>query len=625
MSGDDDKTRASARTPGTDSAGPLTAAPASVAQIVMNTPQSDAAQAPPSAYMRPAAPNALATGFVLREFEIERVIGEGGFSIVYLAIDRQLARRVAIKEYLPNALAFRTQNLTIVARSERLRPTFEAGLRSFVNEARLLAQFDHPALVKVYRFWEERGTAYMVMPYYQGITLSQWRRLHGAADEAWLRHLLDALLEALEKLHAHNCYHRDIAPDNILLLPGDQPVLLDFGAARQIIGDMTQALTVILKPGYAPVEQYAEIASMKQGAWTDLYALAAVLYFVIAGHAPPQAVGRMVNDELRPAREVGAGGYSIELLGAIDAALSVLPEDRPQNIAAFRLLLSDATRVRARPGGGATPALGVLPTEGTGATRQPARIEPTGFPAERSYAAMYGDPATLTPTPPPRRSLVLIVGAVVVVLAVLFLLFRPSSKVAPQADATPAVGAVSMPATSHEMLQRVFDARSPSIQVRAAASAASMRIGHDELRFGLASNVGGYVYVLLAGTDNNHLWLLFPNASDNDNRIEASATLLLPRPTWRVYAAGPAGTNRLLVLVSPQPRDFSTAGLRIGEPFSEFSQTALLAALARDGPTALVGSAECPAGAGNCDTSFGAAMFEVTEVDAPDPVPAAKK
>jgi serine/threonine protein kinase len=180
----------------------------------------------------------------------------------------------------------------------------------------------------------------MVMPYYQGITLSHWRRQHGAADEAWLRRLLHPLLDALAQLHAQNCYHRDIAPDNILLLPGDHPVLLDLGAARRIIGDMTQALTVILKPGYAPVEQYAEVPSMKQGAWTDLYALAAVLYFVIAGRAPPPAVGRMMNDEMRPAREVGAGNYSEELLSAIDAALTVLPEQRPQNIDVFRTLLA---------------------------------------------------------------------------------------------------------------------------------------------------------------------------------------------------------------------------------------------------------------------------------------------
>ncbi|HUL67269.1 MAG TPA: serine/threonine-protein kinase [Burkholderiaceae bacterium] len=285
------------------------------------------------------APNALGPGFNLREFEIERVIGDGGFSIVYLAIDRQLVRRIAIKEFMPRELAVRTRDLTIVPKSERVHEAFEAGLRSFVNEARLLARFDHRSLVKVYRFWEERGTAYMVMPYYQGITLSHWRRQHGAADEAWLRRLLQPLLDALAQLHAQNCYHRDIAPDNILLLPGDHPVLLDLGAARRIIGDMTQALTVILKPGYAPVEQYAELPSMKQGAWTDLYALAAVLYFVITGRAPPPAVGRMVNDEIRPAREVGAGRYSEELLGAIDAALTVLPEERPQNIDAFRALL----------------------------------------------------------------------------------------------------------------------------------------------------------------------------------------------------------------------------------------------------------------------------------------------
>jgi serine/threonine protein kinase len=289
MNVDDDKTRFGGASPLPPS-------------VPVKTPESPASAGGPA-----TAPNALGPGFDLREFEIERVIGEGGFSIVYLAIDRHLVRRIAIKEYMPSALALRTRDLTIVPKSERVRETFEAGLRSFVNEARLLAQFDHPSLVKVYRFWEERGTAYMVMPYYDGITLSHWRRQHGPADEAWLRRLLYSLLEALAQLHGQNCYHRDIAPDNILLLPGDHPVLLDLGAARRIIGDMTQALTVILKPGYAPVEQYAEVASMKQGAWTDLYALAAVLYFVIAGRAPPPAVARMVNDEMRPVREVGAG------------------------------------------------------------------------------------------------------------------------------------------------------------------------------------------------------------------------------------------------------------------------------------------------------------------------------
>ena len=169
---------------------------------------------------------------------------------------------------MPSSLAPRVGGDAGAVRSERHRETFEAGLKSFINEARLLAQFDHPSLVKVYRFWEANGTAYMVMPFYEGVTLKEQLKAMGAPpDEAWLRELLEPLTEALEVIHAEQCFHRDIAPDNVMLLKGsDRPLLLDFGAARRVIGDMTQALTVILKPGYAPVEQYAEVPGMKQGA-----------------------------------------------------------------------------------------------------------------------------------------------------------------------------------------------------------------------------------------------------------------------------------------------------------------------------------------------------------------------
>jgi len=624
MSSDDEKTRSGSPLP------PPTQEP--VASVT-------APDSSPAAGGAATSPNALGPGFVLREFEIERVIGEGGFSIVYLAIDRQLVRRIAIKEYMPSALALRTRDLTIVSRSERVRETFEAGLRSFVNEGRLLAQFDHPSLVKVYRFWEERGTAYMVMPYYEGITLGHWRRQHGPPDEAWLRRLLYSLLEALAQMHGQNCYHRDIAPDNILLLAGDHPVLLDLGAARRIIGDMTQALTVILKPGYAPVEQYAEVASMKQGAWTDLYALAAVLYFVVAGRAPPPAVARMVNDEMRPAREVGAGRYSEELLAAIDAALAVLPDKRPQSIDAFRALLGpDAIQL----GTGATMMTGVQhPTSSPGIPGV-TTFAPTPVTASRSWTTPpQATPQPVTPqaprtltqsetaTEPKRRRWRMIVSALagVIVVAGIWLWSLPrEAPPASDAKGTAATGTVQAERelSSHEMLLRLLDARSPSIEVRAVSSAASMRIGRDELRFAVATNVSGYVYVLLAGTDANHLYLLFPNASDNNNQITANATLLLPRPEWRVYAGGPPGVNRVLVLVSPRPRDFAPAGLRLSEPFSEFSQTALHAAIARNGPAALAGSAECIQGATNCDTAFGAAMFEVLEVEA-DGAPTAQK
>ena len=284
--------------------------------------------------------NALPVGTRVHEFEITRVIGEGGFSVVYLAFDHTLHRSIALKEYIPSALASRRGDNTVAVRSAQHQETFEAGLRSFINEARLLAQFDHAALVKVYRFWEENGTAYMAMPYYGGRTLRDILRADPAqASEAWLKKLLVPLLDALELLHAHRCYHRDVAPDNIQVLESGAPVLLDFGAARRTIGDMTQAFTVILKPGYAPIEQYADEADFKQGPWTDVYALAAVLYGAIAHKPPPTAVARMIKDPLEPLAARALADYSATFLAGIDRGLAVRPEARPQSIGEWRGLL----------------------------------------------------------------------------------------------------------------------------------------------------------------------------------------------------------------------------------------------------------------------------------------------
>ena len=285
--------------------------------------------------------DALPAATRLHEFEILSVIGQGGFGIVYHVHDLTLDRCVAIKEYMPSALATRTQAMTVAVRSSRHTETFAAGLRSFINEARLLAQFDHPSLLKVHRFWEAHGTAYMVMPYYAGITFAQrLTQPGGPPNEAHLRALLNPLLDALALLHAAHCYHRDIAPDNILLLQGGTPLLLDFGAARRVIGDMTQALTVILKTGYAPVEQYGAMPEMSQGAWTDLYALGSVIEFAITGHTPPQAVTRFLADKREPLAVRAAGRYSDAFLHAIDRSLAVLPKDRPQSVAEMRTLLA---------------------------------------------------------------------------------------------------------------------------------------------------------------------------------------------------------------------------------------------------------------------------------------------
>src|SRR5688572_27485522 len=320
-----------------------------------------AAGVPPSSAPPSAAPaaslghNALDVGTKVGEFEILGLVGEGGFGIVYLAYDHSLDRKIALKEYMPSELAQRQGRATVMVRSQRHKETFAAGLRSFINEARLLAQFDHPSLVKVYRFWEANGTAYMVMPFYEGVTLkSALGQLGEAPDEEWLKSLLAQLLDALDIIHSRQCYHRDIAPDNILILPDETPLLLDFGAARRVIGDMTQALTVILKPGYAPIEQYAEVANLKQGPWTDLYALASVVYFAIEGKAPVPAVARVMADPLVPLAQAAAGRYSDDFLRAIDRALSVRPDDRPQSIAEFRQLLGFVERApttRYLPGG----------------------------------------------------------------------------------------------------------------------------------------------------------------------------------------------------------------------------------------------------------------------------------
>jgi formylglycine-generating enzyme required for sulfatase activity len=303
-------------------------------------------------------PNALPPGTRLGEFEIVHVIGQGGFGIVYFAKDHSLGRDVALKEYMPVAFAGRQGNTQVTMLSEHYAETFQIGLHSFVNEAQLLAQFDHPGLVKVYRFWEANGTGYMAMPFYNAPTLKQMLREDKArlSSEAWIKNMLRHVLDALQVLHDKKCYHRDIAPDNILMLGFDHPLLLDFGAARRVIGDMTQALTVILKPGYAPIEQYGDVPNMTQGPWTDLYALASVVYFIMTDKVPVPALSRLVYDTMVPLAVSEAGRFSAEFLAAIDVALAVRPEQRPQNVGDFRALLGfEAAPPPAMPWAGPKP------------------------------------------------------------------------------------------------------------------------------------------------------------------------------------------------------------------------------------------------------------------------------
>lgn len=298
--------------------------------------------------------NCLPIGTRLADFEITGVLGEGGFGIVYMAFDHSLQRSVAIKEYMPGPLALRADDHSVTVRAERHQDTFDLGLKSFINEARFLAQFDHPSLVKVYRFWEQNQTAYTAMQYYEGRTIKDIvANSPEVVTEAWCMRVMKQILGALETLYTMQLLHRDVSPDNIIVQDNGDAVLLDFGSARQIIGDMTRGLTVILKPGYAPIEQYAGDASLPQGPFTDIYALAAVMYFAIIKEPPPTSIARMIKDPMTPLASRGIDGFGEGFLCALDGALAVPAQERPQTIDAFRALLGihEAGMPRARPAG----------------------------------------------------------------------------------------------------------------------------------------------------------------------------------------------------------------------------------------------------------------------------------
>jgi serine/threonine protein kinase len=285
--------------------------------------------------------NPLPVGTHLQEFVVEKLVGIGGFGIVYQANDTLLGRNVAIKEYMPTSMASRPDGATVSVRSEAYTQDFESGKRSFINEARMLARFKHGALIEVFRFWEQNGTAYMAMPFYEGQTLKEILQTKDAQrpDQEDLLSILHPIFDALEMMHEEKIYHRDISPDNIMVLPDGRPILLDLGAARKVMQEGAQALTVMVKPGYAPIEQYADDATVKQGPWTDIYAIGAVINFAITGKAPPQAASRLLKDSRVKLQDTDVPGFTPEFLSATDVALRVRPEDRPQSISEFRKLL----------------------------------------------------------------------------------------------------------------------------------------------------------------------------------------------------------------------------------------------------------------------------------------------
>ncbi|RZL11741.1 MAG: HAMP domain-containing protein [Rubrivivax sp.] len=302
----------------------------------------------PAKPLRPFQPKtgtalALPAGFRLHEYRIDRVLGQGGFGITYLATDVNLNTKVAIKEYLPEDIAFRKSGQTVSAHSSRYQQRYRSGLDSFLVEGRTLATFRHPNIVRVARFFEAHQTAYMVLEYERGSPLKTWWPAHASLPEKDLMRLLQPLLDGLAVVHAAGFLHRDIKPDNIQVRRyNGSLVLLDFGSARQAVAGPGQD-DVAVTPGYAPIEQYED---GEQGAWTDIYALGATLYWLVTGKKPPDAMDRHMAasrpggaDPLLPASQVAQGRYTEQFLGAIDWALALQPQSRPHDIAQWRAVL----------------------------------------------------------------------------------------------------------------------------------------------------------------------------------------------------------------------------------------------------------------------------------------------
>ena len=307
--------------------------------------------------------NALPLQSMLQEYRIEQVLGAGGFGITYRARDTNLDKDVALKEYLPGQLALRAPDGMVVPQGTTHESGYRWGLERFLLEARTLAKFSHPHIVRVLRYFEANATAYMVMDYEKGDPLKTVLQHDPQPSEAKLKALAGPLLDGLAAVHATGFLHRDIKPDNIVVRADGSPVLIDFGAARQALGGETKSLTSILTPGYAPLEQYS--GEGKQGPWTDLYAMGGVLYRAVADRNPPDAVSRIRGDPLRASLAAVRARYSEPFLRAIEWALVLDEKQRPQSVEQWRVaLLGDATMVAPAP-----------PIQAAGSRDQPALKE----------------------------------------------------------------------------------------------------------------------------------------------------------------------------------------------------------------------------------------------------------
>lgn len=338
----------------------------------------------------PVYHHALAAGQRIEEFELKSVLGAGGFGVTYMGFDHQFHRDVAIKEYLPGEIAMRDPaSANVIPRCDADRENYQYGLDRFLDEARLLAKFDGPHVVRVHRYLQANGTAYLVMEFREGETLAQLlsRRKQPLMEDE-VRRILHEVLLGLHEVHSRDYLHRDIKPSNIYMRRDGPCMLIDFGAARYAIGEHSRSLMGMMTPGYAPYEQYS--FTTKQGPFTDLYATGATLYRCLTTRAPIESGERIAavtdgrEDPYKPVAAIAAGQYDDALLATVDWMLQLRAVDRPQSVSEVLEVLEGApTLPRSRPSfSGPQDATVQLPLTPSYRTRRTQRGEP-GWIGER--------------------------------------------------------------------------------------------------------------------------------------------------------------------------------------------------------------------------------------------------
>ena len=289
--------------------------------------------------MAQQANHALPSGFQLDEYRIEHQLSLGGFSIVYLATDRE-GHPVAIKEYLPNSLALRAEGQIKPFISEEHSPAFRYGMKCFFEEGRALAKLSHPNVIRVLNFFRANDTVYMVMEYEHGRTLQEViKKNPSVITENFMRNVFTKLLNGLREVHSRKLLHLDLKPANIYMRNEYTPVLIDFGAARQTLASDTPMLKPMYTPGFASPEHYHHRELL--GPWSDIYSVGASMYACLAGAGPQAADSREEKDRLVPAMVRWDGQYSDQLLEAIDWCLSLNHLYRPQSAFALQKVLTE--------------------------------------------------------------------------------------------------------------------------------------------------------------------------------------------------------------------------------------------------------------------------------------------